>query len=111
MGYVSESFLSVVRTFGTAGCANQRRAGLARGLMLGGEVAVLQAPMPDGVSLDPCALFDDGRWPAELGVGGRHVAQALVITLVVIVDLAGGRGTGGVTIQPAVALHVLAIIS
>jgi hypothetical protein len=29
-------------------------------LMLGGELAVLQAPMFNGLSLDPFALFDDG---------------------------------------------------
>ena len=53
--------------------------------MLGGELAVLQAPMFDGLSLDPFALFDDGWGPAEVGVGGRHVVQALVVTLVVVV--------------------------
>jgi hypothetical protein len=29
-------------------------------LMLSGEFAVLQAPMFDGLSFDPFALFDDG---------------------------------------------------
>jgi hypothetical protein len=29
--------------------------------MLGGELAVLQAPMFDGLSFDPFSLFDDGR--------------------------------------------------
>jgi hypothetical protein len=29
--------------------------------MLSGELAVLQAPMFDGLSLDPFAQFDDGR--------------------------------------------------
>ena len=53
--------------------------------MLGGELAVLQAPMFDGLSLDPFTLFDDGWCPAEVGVGGRHVVQALVVTLVVVV--------------------------
>jgi hypothetical protein len=31
--------------------------------MLGGELAVLQAAMLDGVSLDPFTLFDDGWCP------------------------------------------------
>ncbi len=53
--------------------------------MLGGELAVLQAPMFDGLSLDPFALFDDGLGPAEVGVGGRHIVEALVVALVVIV--------------------------
>ena len=53
--------------------------------MLSGELAVLQAPILDGLSLDPFTLFDDGGCPAEVGVGGRHVVQALVVTLVVVV--------------------------
>ena len=52
--------------------------------MLGGKLAVLQSLMFDGLSLDPFTLFDDGQGPAEVGVGGRHVVQALVITLVVV---------------------------
>ena len=44
-----------------------------------------QAPMFDGLSFDPFALFDDGRCPAEVGIGGRHVVQALMVTLVVVV--------------------------
>ena len=46
---------------------------------------MLQAPMLDGLSFDPFTLFDDGWRPAEVGVGGRHVVQALVISLVVVV--------------------------
>ena len=53
--------------------------------MLGVELAVLQAPMFDGLSLDPCSLFDDGLGSAEAGVGGRHIVQTLVLTLVIIV--------------------------
>ena len=53
--------------------------------MLSGELAVLQAPMFDGLSLDPFTLFDDGGRPAEVGVGGCHVFQILVIPLVVLV--------------------------
>ena len=52
--------------------------------MLGGELAVLQAPMFDGLSLDPFPSFDDGAGPAEVGVGRRHLAQALVVTLMVV---------------------------
>jgi hypothetical protein len=55
------------------------------GLVLSGELAVLQAAMFDGLSLDGLALFDDGWRPAEVGVSGRHVFQALVIALVVVV--------------------------
>ena len=53
--------------------------------MLGGELAVLQAPIFDGLSFDPFALFDDGLRSAEVGVCGRHVGQALVVALVVVV--------------------------
>ena len=53
--------------------------------MLGGELAVLQASMFDGLAFDPFALFDDGLGPAEVGVGGRHIIEALVVALVVIV--------------------------
>lgn len=45
----------------------------------------MQAPMFDGLSLDPFPLFDDGAGPAEVGVGWRHVVQALVVMLVVVV--------------------------
>ena len=44
---------------------------------LGGELAVLQAPMLDGL-LDPFTLDDGSPPPPEVGVGGRHVVQALV---------------------------------
>jgi len=54
-------------------------------MMLCGELAVLQAPIFEGLSFDPFTLFEDGRRPAEVGVGGRHVVQALVVSLVVVV--------------------------
>ena len=54
-------------------------------LILGGDLAVLQAPMFDGLSFDPFSLFDDRFCPAEVGIGGCDVFQALMITLVVIV--------------------------
>jgi hypothetical protein len=53
-------------------------------LILGGELAVLQAPIFDSLSFDPFALLDDGFCPAEVGVGGRDVVQALVIALMVV---------------------------
>ena len=46
---------------------------------------MLQAPMLDGLSLDPFSLFDDGFGPAEVGVGWRHIVQALVVAPVVVV--------------------------
>ena len=44
-----------------------------------------QAPVFDGLSFDPFALFDDGLSPAEVGIGGRHVFQALVIAVMIVV--------------------------
>ena len=40
--------------------------------------------MFDCLSLDPFALFDDCRSPAEVGVSRRHITQALVVALVII---------------------------
>ena len=51
--------------------------------MLGGNIAVLQAPMFDGLSFDPFALCDDGFSPAELSIGGCYVAQAVVLAPVI----------------------------
>lgn len=51
--------------------------------MLGGKLAVLQAPMCDGVAFD-FSLLDDGWSSAEVGVCGRHVAQALMVALVIV---------------------------
>jgi len=48
-------------------------------LILGGELAVLQAPIFDGLSFDPLSLFNDGLCPAEVGIGGRDVVQASVV--------------------------------
>ena len=61
------------------------REGPRLGLILGGELAVLQAPMLDGLSLDPFSPWDDGLGPAEVGIGGRHVVQALVVARVIVV--------------------------
>ena len=46
---------------------------------------MLQAPMFNGLSLGPFSAFDDGFGPPEVGVCRRHVAEAFVVTLVVIV--------------------------
>jgi hypothetical protein len=46
--------------------------------MLSGKLAVLQAPMFDRLSLDPFTWLDDGWSPAEVGIGRRHVVQALL---------------------------------
>ena len=53
--------------------------------MLGGELAVLQAPMLDGLSFDPGALCEDGGTAAEVDFGGGQVVEALVVLAVVVV--------------------------
>ena len=58
--------------------------------MLCGELAVLQAPMLESLAFDPFALFDDGCGPTEVGIGGRHVVEALVVAPVVVVLVEGG---------------------
>ena len=59
--------------------------GSSVGLIFCGEFAVMQAPMFDGFSFDPFALFDDGLSPAEVGISGRDVVEALVVALMVVV--------------------------
>ena len=54
-------------------------------LVLCGDLAVMQAPLFDGFAFDPFSLFDDGLCPAEVGISGRDVVQALVIALMVVV--------------------------
>ena len=46
---------------------------------------MLQAPMFNGPSLDPFTLFYDGLGPAKVSVGRSHIAQALVVALVIVV--------------------------
>ena len=46
---------------------------------------MLQAPMLDGLSFDPFSLQQDGLSPPEIDIGGREVAQALMITAVIVV--------------------------
>ena len=43
-----------------------------------------RAPMFDGFSFDPFALFDDGLSPAEVGISRCDVVEALVIALMVV---------------------------
>ncbi len=43
--------------------------------------------MLDGLPFDPFALTDDGFGCAEVGVGWRHVVQALVVSPVIARNL------------------------
>jgi len=62
-------------------------------LRLGSGLLVEQAALPDGVFLDPSALLEDGWRAAEVGIGGRDVAKALMHpTIVVVIDAVADRG-------------------
>jgi hypothetical protein len=53
--------------------------------MLSGELAVLQAPMFDCLSLDLFSTFEKNGWcPSEVVIGGCHIVEALVTTLVIV---------------------------
>lgn len=54
------------------------------GFILGGQSAVLQAPLFDSFVFDPFALFNDGLCFAELGLGRRDIVQAFMMALLVI---------------------------
>ena len=46
---------------------------------------MLQAPILECLSLDPFSSFDDGGSPAAIDIGRRHIVEALVVALVVVV--------------------------
>ena len=46
---------------------------------------MLQAPMFDRLSFDPFPFDQNGLAAPEVDVGGREVAQALVVTAVIVV--------------------------
>jgi hypothetical protein len=52
--------------------------------MLSGDLAMEQAPIFDCPSFDPFTLFDDGLCTSEVDVGGCDVADALVITAMIV---------------------------
>ena len=53
--------------------------------MLSHFALMVQAAVLEGHFFDPVPPFDDGGVAAEVGVGGRDVAEALVVVAVVIV--------------------------
>ena len=65
--------MSVVRTFGVARGVDERSAGLVWRLLLGGELAVLQAQMFDGLSLDPFSLLESECSFDEVSISGGHL--------------------------------------
>ena len=55
--------------------------------MLSGDLAVEQAPIFDCLSFNPFTLFDDGLCTSEVDVGGCDVADALVITVMIVCSM------------------------
>ena len=53
--------------------------------MLSRLALMVQAAVLDGQFFDPVPPFDDGGVAAEVGVGGRDVAETLVVAVIVIV--------------------------
>ena len=53
--------------------------------MLGGGLTVLQAPVFECLSFDPFLCAQNGLTAPEVNIGGREVAQALVVSLVIVV--------------------------
>ena len=67
----------------------QRRAGLIWGCYLGGDFAALQSPMLDSLAVDALSFGKDVCGPAEVGMRRGHVAQALVVAVMIVaLDLA-----------------------
>ena len=48
---------------------------------------MVQAAVLDRQFFDPFSPFDDGGVAAEVGVGGRNVAEALVVAVVVVANI------------------------
>ena len=53
--------------------------------MLGSGVAMLQAPVLDGLSFGPFPFQQDSWAAPEVDIGGREVIQALVVAPMVVV--------------------------
>ena len=63
--------------------------------MLGGEFAMMQAPLVDGVSFDPFPLEQNGLAAPEVNVGRCEIAQAFVVALMIVV----GEGIGAKAVK------------
>jgi hypothetical protein len=53
--------------------------------MLGGDLAVVQASVLDGVSFDPFSFQEDGLATSEVDVGRGQIGDALVVPQMVVV--------------------------
>ena len=54
-------------------------------LTLHGGLAVLQAPLFDGLLFDPLSCLQDGPTASEADIGRCQIAQALVTAVVIVV--------------------------
>ena len=70
---------------------------------------MLQAPLFDGLSLDPFSLQQDGLAASEVDVGGGEIVEALVIAAVVVV-LDEGRDLGFEIARQEVVLQQDAVL-
>ncbi len=52
--------------------------------MLGGGLAVLQAPLFECLSFDPFSCAQDGLTAPEVNVGRCQIAQAFVVALMIV---------------------------
>jgi len=77
--------VSVVRDIGTVQGLTDRRLWHIWLIILGCEFAVLQAPLLNGLPFDPFSFHQDGLAAPVIDIGGREIAQALVIALLVVV--------------------------
>ena len=77
--------LSVVRVFETASGFIQGRLWPVWLVMLSGLPTMQQASIGDGLSFDPFPFDEDGLAASEVDVGRCQVAQALVISQVIVV--------------------------
>jgi hypothetical protein len=80
-----EAIVPVVRVFGTRSGLNQESLWLLWFVILCGLPTVQQAAIGDCLSFDPFPFDQNGLAPPEVDVGWRQVADALVISHVIVV--------------------------
>jgi len=71
--------LSVVRDIGQFGELIYWSLWPIQIVILGGGLAMQQAPLVDGVALDPFSCLQDGVATSEVDVGRREIAETFVV--------------------------------
>lgn len=77
--------MSAVRDIGQFGELIYWRLWPIQVFILGGGLAVQQAPLVDGVALDPFFYVQDGVAASEVDVGRREIAETFVLAPVIVV--------------------------